>query len=202
MYSKEIISNAKAIFSDKKHFDKKYINEHEYLQMYKLHSRICGLLAEIGFRLNFIVDINRKYAIEPIKKDSGRLQWQAEADISFINQDSDKPIVLIDYETSDAPIDKMRAKFDYLRTFRKENESIRIISLFITITEVRHNWNKETPEERKSFAQKDILPLIKEIYDNDYNRDLQFLLGIFYPDRLELKLFKNKNEISSEKCYY
>jgi hypothetical protein len=200
--SEKIMSLATPIFSNKKYFDKKYINEPEYLQMYRLHSRICGLLAEIGLSLNFIVDINRRYTIAPVKKDGGRFQRQAESDISFIEKSSDLPIVLIDYETSDAPIYKMQEKFKYLSSFKKENESIQIISLFITVTEVQHNWNKETYKERKSFAQKEILRLIKKIYEKDYNHNLKFLLGVFYKDHLELKLFQNKKEIKKRICKY
>jgi hypothetical protein len=188
-------------------FNPDYVNDPVFLKFYRLHSRVCGIIAKIGFQLGYIVDFGRKYPIDPIKKDSGRHQRQAEADISFIETKTDNPIALFDYETSDAPIEKIRSKFDNLRTFKKNTYSLELISLIVTVTSVQHNWKKsngtyETNEERVRFTKSELIELCKTVSETDHNREIDFLLGIFRPDCLKLLIFNNGKSVNTKKYSY
>jgi len=188
-------------------FNPDYVNDSAYLKSYRLHSRICGIIGKIGVRLGYTVDCGRKFPIDPIKKANGRYQRQAEADISFIETTTDEPIALFDYETSDAPIGKIESKFNYLRTFRKNTNSLELISLIVTITAVQHNWRnndrtKETNEERQQFANSRLIALSKATSADQNNKEMEFLLGIFRAHFLELLLFHNGENVNKIKILY
>src|SRR2546428_12344529 len=101
-------------FRDPQLFRSEFVNDRRFLSMYRLHSRVCGLLARIGVQSGFIVDVGRRHAIDPLHTPGGRKQRQAEADVTFIDPLNDTPIALLEYETGDAHIGKMRDKFRYL----------------------------------------------------------------------------------------
>jgi hypothetical protein len=170
--------------------------------MYRLHARVCGLLARIGTNLGFIVDIGRRYPIDPFAGSKGRLQRQAEADVSFVRIDSGEPVVLLDYETSDAPLDKMRQKFRYLSSFAKHSPSVELLAFFITVTGVRHGWSKETMEDRQQFANEEIMSLIRQVCQASHNSSVTFLLGIFGPTHLRLRAFRGSNSLLDENISY
>lgn len=124
MNSDKLLDSLCVTFSDPRLFQRRYINERKYLRRNQLHARVCGLLARVGFELGFLVDFGRKYAIDPLTVCTGdnqtrRNQQQAEADVSFIDSETDTATILLDYETSDAPIFKMVGKFEYISSFKK-----------------------------------------------------------------------------------
>lgn len=171
--------------------------------MYRLHARVCGLLARVGLELGLIPDIGRRYPIEPLLGKSGRRQLQAEADVSFIDPETDEPVVLLDYETSDAPVFKMRNKFNYLSTFAKFSGTVKVVGLLITVTDVQHDWDpRETRELRRQFATVEIIELINELYQRSHNDALVFLLGTFWPDHLQLCLFERGKRTCNEVVQY
>lgn len=188
-------------------FNPDYVNDKRYIEFYRLHARTCGLIAKIGFISGYIVDINRRFPIEPIKKRNNRYQKQAEADVSFIDRETDLPIALFDFETSDAPIEKIRAKFSYFHSFKKMSRSIELLSLIVTITEVQHSWKKsdgtgENNEERQQFAKGELIKLCRRASGSRYNRDIELLLGIFKPDFLDFSLLQNGKIVNTRKIQY
>ena len=80
----------------------------------------------------------------------------AEAVFQALDPFNDAPIVLLDYETSDADLDKMRNKFNYIRAFAKYTTSIRAIAFFITVKAVQQHWKPATHDEREHFASVEI----------------------------------------------
>ncbi|MEX0612551.1 MAG: hypothetical protein WD738_15330 [Pirellulales bacterium] len=189
-------------FSQRNLFSAAYVNDRQYLSMYRLHARVCGLLARIGTNLGFVVDIGRRYPIDPILGRNGRQQRQAEADISFVDQQSGTPIALLDYETSDAPLREMRQKFRYLSTFAKHSPSVELLGFFITVTKVRHGWDKESHDDRELFAREEIFTLIREVCEASHNAELTFMLGIFGPNQLRLRAFRQATEILDDGILY
>lgn len=204
----ELFDKLQITFSNKTLFDATYITQKKYLSMYRGHARITGLFAKIGIDMGYLVDIGRKYSIQPIEKHnrSGKkyYQKQAETDISFISKD--EPQIFIDYESADAPISKMKEKFLYLKTFRNNNPTIEIVSLFITITNVMHDWKKpdgckETLQERQNFT-KQIQSITKTIWAEQYNKDLVCIIGIFFETELKIMAYQNSRQIKQLKVVY
>ena len=162
---------------------------------------MCGLLAHVGTNLGFIVDIGRRYRIDPIPRRGGRRQLQAEADVSFVDRNTQKPVALLDYETSDAPLYKIRHKFQYLSTFAKYTP-IHLVGFFITITAVRHGWDEETPDDRQRFASEELLDLSSQLCQAPHNASLTFMLGVFGPNELTLRAFKGTADLLKESISY
>src|SRR5207253_10015493 len=101
----------------------------------RLHARVCGLLARVGFEMQYLVDFGRRYPIASSgRRDHGNegvpRQKQAEADVSFVDPDTGKAIVLLDYESPDAPIYKMVGKLKYMSRFAQYTADIQLIGLF------------------------------------------------------------------------
>jgi hypothetical protein len=221
-----LIDSLSATFSEPRLFQARYVNEAEYLRCNRLHARVCGLLARVGLELGFLVDFGRKYAIDPIAAPHGsnqkqRLQKQAEADVSFVDPSRDKATILFDYETSDAPLYKMIGKFEYLSCFAKHCPHVELIGLFITVTGVlktwrpntdekwrrwnmfygktREEWLPETEQDRQRFAKEVIVKLVADVFALPHNKQLSLLIGVFYPDHLQLRLF-DADTHCREKC--
>jgi len=97
-----ILTELKATFSDGRLFKSQYVNDPQYLKMYQLHARVCGLLARVGIQNGYVAEFGRRFKIDPVLGKTNRYQHQAEADVSFVDRTNDTPIVLLDYETSDA----------------------------------------------------------------------------------------------------
>ena len=197
-----LVESLRSTFSSVDLFPAAYVNERRYLTMYRLHARVCGLLARVGTDLGFIVDIGRRYPIDPIPGPTGRSQRQAEADVSFVDRKTQNPVALLDYETSDAPIYKMRHKFQYLSTFAKHSPAIELVGFFITVTAVRHHWDNETPDDRQRFAHQEILDLTSQLCQASHNASLTFMLGVFGPNELSLRAFKGTDHLLKENIPY
>jgi len=188
-------------FSSADLFSAAYVNEHKYLKRYQLHARVCGLLARVGTDLGFIVDIGRRYPIDAIPRRSGRRQLQAEADVSFVDRKTQNPVALLDYETSDAPLYKMRHKFNYLSTFAKHTP-IELVGFFITVTSVRHHWDEETPDDRERFVTNELPERTSQLCQAPHNASLTFMLGVFGPNHLTLRAFKGTANVLEESIAY
>jgi hypothetical protein len=189
-------------FCDPGLFRSEYVNDPQYLSMYRLHSHVCGLLVRIGVQAGFIVDVGRRHAINPVGTTSGRKQHQAEADVTFIDPLNDTPVALLDYETSDAPIRKMRNKFRYFNTFLNYIPTLRIVSFLITVTRVKHPWGKETYRRRATFARTEIPKLIAKFYRYSQNHSCSFLVGTFYRNHLEVRHFVQQGIRRTWKAHY
>ncbi len=196
-----LVEALRSTFSTADLFSAAYVNERKYLKRYQLHARVCGLLARVGTNLGFIVDVGRRYPIDAIPRHSGRRQLQAEADVSFVDRNTQKPVALLDYETSDAPLYKIRHKFQYLSTFAKHTP-IELVGFFITVTAVRHGWDKETPDDRQRFARQELLDLTSQLCHASHNASLTFMLGVFGPNELTLRAFKGTANLLEETISY
>lgn len=193
----DFFTRLKQTISDPNRFKPQYVNDRKYLSFYRLHARVCGLLAEVGIRTGYLSEFGRRFSIEPILGKGNRYQRQAEADVSYIDPESDKPIVLLDYETSDAPLSKMRGKFNYINTFAKYTNTISAIALFLTVTDVQHGWAPETREERKHFADTEIPEFANTFRAQPHNADVFFLAGTFTPSELRIQCFAPNTEIET-----
>lgn len=200
----DLVNKIAEVFSDPALFDAQFVNDRKYLSMYRCHSRVCGLLAKVGHELGYVVDIGRRHPISPLVGRSGRKQLQAEADITFVDPHADinSPVVLLDYESSDAPVAKMRTKFNYLSTFAQFSSTVQLVGLFITITGVKGFDTREPTETRRQFAEHEVLELIYDLQQCSYNEPLLFLLGTFLPNYLQLRLFKACQEVKSHRVDY
>ncbi len=181
-----------ATFRDPALFYGDLVTDRRYLRRYRLHARVCGLLARIGIRAGFLVDIGRRHKIDPVSGSRGRRQCQAEADVTFVDPARDEPVALLDYETGDAPIAKMRDKFRYFNSFLKHTRTVRVVSFLVTMAGVQHSWKDETEGERKAFVSHEIPRLVKRFFRISDNERASFIVGVFYPDHLELREFSRK----------
>jgi hypothetical protein len=199
-------------FSDSELFGSEVVNDPKYVKQYQLHARVCNLLARIGTKLDFAVDIGRRFPIDSLKGRgrSGNSQSQAEADVSFNKRSDgiDLPIVLFDYETTDAPVFKMRRKFDYLSTFAKHTTSVEIVGLLITVTEILKRWKcpekgtRETLKDRREFSEREVIDLICKLQREPHNSAVKFLLGVFTPNSLQIDIYRNGKRMHKKTVRY
>ena len=122
--------------------------------------------------------------------------------MTFIDPLNDTPIALLEYETGDAHIGKMRDKFRYLNTFLKHTPTVRIVAFFLTVTGVQHSWEEETDEGRESFAADEIPQLIAKFYRYPHNQSCPFLVGTFYKKHLEVRHFIRQGIRQTWKAHY
>lgn len=190
-------------FADPALFRALLINDRSYLVMYRLHARVCGLLARIGINTGFLVDIGRRHPIDSVPSAGNRRrQHQAEADLTFVDPASDAPLALLDYETGDAPIDKMRSKFRYFNTFLKHTPTVHLVVFLITVAGVQHSWEEERDDEREAFTAKEIPKLVEKFYGGSHNQHATVLIGTFYKDHLEVRQFSKSGIVNTLCAYY
>lgn len=227
MDPRKLIDSLCETFADSRLFKGRYVNDKAYIDNSRLHARACGLLARVGVQHEYLVDFGRKYRVDPVVGlgEKGKEVTNPEVDVSFVDSITDTPTVLLEYESGDAPIYKMIYKFNLIRSFAKHSPMVTVICLLITVTSAfnksyrpnteekwrlwnefygkpKEEWLPETEEDRQRFAKDHIPKLATTVFNLTHNKQLSLLIGTFYPNQLELRLFRSTTDQYEKSASY
>jgi len=124
-------------------FHEGYLNQYSpYQEGSRTHSKIQGVLAGIGYKLGYTVEIERKYGTT---KKSGRWYIKYEPDCCYARKN--RPIIFVEYESLDQPYNAIRkiAMMERYLQYAQSDDKPKIFLQIVTLPKIPISEIKNKP---------------------------------------------------------